>query len=181
MDTFIAQIEIFPFAFAPKGYALCNGQALPISQNTALYRLLGNIYGGDGKTTFALPNLQGAVPIGVSDDPTMGSYELGQAGGKEAVALAEENLPVHTHALNASTATGKDSKSTQNQLARGIGGSKAVGSTAVIYSTILSRATTPLSPASIAGEGASAAHPNMMPYISLNFCIALQGSYPPQS
>src|ERR1051325_3550422 len=102
MDPFVAEIRIFPFNFAPKGWAWCDGQILPLSQNTALFSLLGTVYGGDGKSNFALPNLQGSAPMHPSQGPGLSNHELGEASGTETVTLLESEMPVHTHALQAS-------------------------------------------------------------------------------
>src|SRR5471032_757110 len=100
MDPFVAEIRVFPFNFAPTGWALCDGQILPISQNTALFSLLGTTYGGDGRSTFALPNLNGLTPLGQGQGPGLSDYVLGQTGGVEIVALSAAHLPAHTHELN---------------------------------------------------------------------------------
>src|SRR6266568_5154656 len=100
-DPFVAEIRIFPFNFAPTGWALCNGQLLPISQNTALFSLLGTIYGGDGKSTFALPNLQGSAPLGQGQGPGLSLYDLGQSGGSQTITLLTSEMPVHNHTLRA--------------------------------------------------------------------------------
>src|SRR5437870_9952244 len=105
-DPFVAEIRIFPFNFAPKGWAFCNGQLMPISQNTALFSLLGTVYGGDGKSTFALPNLQGSAPMHPGQGPGLSLYDLGQSGGSETVTLLETEMPVHSHPVNARTSLG---------------------------------------------------------------------------
>src|ERR1044072_4470491 len=101
MDPFVAEIRVFPYTFAPKGWALCNGQLLPISQNTALFSLLGTMYGGDGKTTFGLPDLRGSVPMMHGQGPGLSLHDQGETGGSETVTLLESEIPAHTHALGA--------------------------------------------------------------------------------
>src|SRR5712692_3367466 len=105
-DPFVAEIRIFPFNFAPKGWALCDGQLMPISQNTALFSLLGTTYGGDGKSTFALPDMQGNAPIHAGQGPGLSLYDLGQMGGTETVTLLQSEIPAHSHNVMASTAAG---------------------------------------------------------------------------
>src|ERR1700750_2235507 len=107
-DPFVAEIRIFPFNFAPKGWAWCNGQILPISQNTALFSLLGTTYGGDGKSTFALPNLEGSAPMHPGQGPGLSLHDLGENGGSETVSLLVSEIPVHSHTLMASTQPGED-------------------------------------------------------------------------
>ena len=172
-DPFVAEIRVFPFNFAPKGWAFCNGQLLPISQNTALFSLLGTNYGGDGKSTFALPGLEGSVPIhaGQGQGPGLSQYFLGQTGGSEAVTLLQSEIPVHTHTLMAASGDQAEKNiPTANALSR---------SNLNIYSTTL----TPLvqmAPQALAPAGGGLPHNNMMPYLTLNFCIALQGVFPPR-
>jgi microcystin-dependent protein len=171
-DPFVAEIRIFPFNFAPKGWAFCNGQLLPISQNTALFSLLGTFYGGDGKSTFALPNLQGSVPLHLGQGPGLSLYDLGQAGGSEAVTLLQSEMPVHTHALRASAEDGDLANASPNRvLARSIGG--------FAYADTPGDVT--MAPETIAPAGGDLPHNNMQPYLTLNFCIALQGIFPPRS
>ena len=159
---FLSEIRIFTFNYAPKGWAMCNGQTLPINQNQALFALLGTTYGGNGQTTFNLPNLQGRVPI------HMGSgFTQGQAGGETAHTLATAEMPTHTHFAQASTQAGNQAIPTNNILASPLNLSYApVGS------------LTTLNPGTITNVGGSQAHNNMQPYLTLNFCIALQGIFP---
>lgn len=170
-DPFVAEIRIFPFNFAPKGWAFCNGQLLPISQNTALFSLLGTNYGGDGRSTFGLPNLQGAVPMHSDQGPGLSSYVIGQTGGSETVTLLASEVPSHTHGLSASSSDGVDSSPGNSSLAAGIGiGAYAVPSGGAA-----------LAVGSVAVSGGSQPHNNMMPYLTFNFCIALQGVFPPRA
>jgi len=170
-DPFVAEIRVFPFNFAPKGWAFCNGQLLPISQNTALFSLLGTTYGGDGKSTFALPDLMGSVPMHPGQGPGLSLYDLGQIGGSENVTLLQSEMPAHTHNLMAASDDPAESNvATGFALAR---------SEPNIYSVTL----TPLAQLAfqaLAPAGGSLPHNNMMPYLTLNFCIALQGVFPPR-
>lgn len=178
-NQFVAEIRIFPFNFAPKGWAFCQGQLLPISQNTALFSLVGTFYGGDGKSTFGLPNLQGKAPIQEGTGPGLSTYFLGQSAGDETVSLVTTELPAHNHTFSVTTATGTTQTSNGGQFAKGLGGSKAASNVANIYST--GAVTTPLNLAELSISGASSPHNNMMPFLTLNYCIALQGIFPPRS
>jgi microcystin-dependent protein len=172
-DPFVAEIRIFPFNFAPKGWAFCNGQILPLSQNTALFSLLGTTYGGDGKSTFALPDLQGAAPLHVGGNqpgPGLSVYDLGQSGGTDSVTLLTTETPVHTHSVAAQTIDQGDNRIP--------GPTLNLGNTQM-YSTAAPNATLDPSAVSIVGSGQP--HNNLMPYLTLNFCIALQGVFPPRS
>lgn len=168
-DQFVAEIRIFPFNFPPTGWAFCNGQLLPISQNTALFSLLGTFYGGDGKSTFALPNLQGAAPMQTGQGQGLSERFLGEQSGSESVTLLVSEMPFHQHTLMAAGADPAESNdATNNALARSKNGN-AYATTL----TITQMAFQGLSPA-----GGSLPHNNMQPYLSLNFCIALQGIFP---
>ncbi len=160
-SPFLAEIRIFSFNFAPKGWAMCNGQLLPINQNQALFSLLGTTYGGDGITTFALPNLQGRVPV----HPGSG-ISLGQTGGEQAHTLNVAELPAHTHAPVGSSSSASASNPTGDLWASPVNGS---------YSPA---ANTAMNPDLIIATGGSQPHDNMSPYLVLNFCIALQGIFP---
>jgi len=168
-DPFVAEIRIFPFNFAPKGWAWCNGQLLPISQNTALFSLLGTYYGGDGKSTFALPDLQGSVPIHQGQGSGLSEYFLGQQGGSETVTLLDTEMPSHGHSLSASTSAGDTN----------LASAAFTGTGSAIYAP--PSALVPMSLQALAPTGASFPHNNMMPYLTLNFNIALQGVYPPRT
>jgi len=165
-DPFVAEIRIYPFNFAPKGWAFCNGQLLPISQNTALFSLLGTTYGGDGKSTFALPNLQGTAPMQQGRGPGLSTHVLGEHGGSETVTLTATQMPVHTHAVMGSS---DDDDST-------IPVGNSYGQLSVAYAPAAN--LTPMAAQSIAPVGGGAPHNNMQPYLTLNFCIALQGVFP---
>src|SRR5712692_2698334 len=121
MDPFVAEIRIFPFNFAPKGWAFCDGQILPLSQNTALFSLLGTTYGGDGKSNFALPNVQGRVPMHPGQGPGLSLHDLGETGGSDTVTLLQSEIPSHSHPVSASMADGTDQSPAGEKLATGIG------------------------------------------------------------
>ena len=167
-DPFVAEIRAFPFNFAPRGWASCDGQLLPLSQNTALFSLLGTYYGGNGQSTFALPNLQGCVPLQTGQGPGLSEYDLGESTGSETVTLLESEIPAHTHAAGASPDVA-DSR-TPTILAR---------PTSPIYTSSTAQLK-PLAPQALAPVGGDQPHNNLMPYLVLNYCIALQGIYPPR-
>jgi microcystin-dependent protein len=170
-DQFVAEIRIFPFNFAPTGWAFCNGQLLPISQNTALFSLLGTTYGGDGKSTFALPNLQGRVPLQPGQGQGLSLYDLGQEGGSETVTLIASAIPSHTHTVNASTnAASVESPTGAVFAAAGDGRPQAYGTTPNVI----------MNAAAVSMAGGDQPHNNMPPYLTVNFCIALQGIFPPR-
>ncbi|HYE59286.1 MAG TPA: tail fiber protein [Rhodothermales bacterium] len=166
---YVAEICIFPFNFAPRGWAFCNGQLLPISSNTALFSLLGTFYGGDGQSTFALPDLQGSSPMGQGQGPGLSERFLGEMSGSETVTLLTSEMPVHTHsALN--TGTGRRRLSPAADVRpSSVSEETAYGTSAVANSSTYA-----------APAGSSAAHNNMPPYLTLNFCIAMQGVFPPR-
>jgi microcystin-dependent protein len=172
-DPFVAEIRIFPFNFAPKGWAFCDGQILPISQNTALFSLLGTMYGGDGKSTFALPNLQGSVPLHRGGGPGLSERFQGEQGGSPTVTLLDSEMPFHNHNVAATAQPGEDPTPDNRSLARSVG--------AQLYQSNTSTNLVQLAPQALAVAGASLPHNNMMPYLTLNFCIALQGVFPPRS
>jgi microcystin-dependent protein len=177
-SPFLAEIRIFPFNFAPTNWAMCNGQLLPISQNTALFSLLGTTYGGDGMSTFALPDLQGSAPLQPGQGPGLTDYVLGEQTGSPSISLIESELPSHPHFFMATTNPGTTESATGNQLGIGASGSKVQNYFANLYSPNAASATTVMSPLAIALRGNSLPHNNMMPYLTLNFCIALQGIFP---
>jgi microcystin-dependent protein len=173
---FLAEIRIWGCTFAPNGWAQCNGQLMPLSQNTALFSLLGTTYGGDGKSTFGLPNLGGNVPIHVGgDQPGKGlsTYDLGQSAGVPDYTLPETEMAIHSHTLrgNFNTADVNDPSP-----ARSLAGS----GTGFLYQSDTSSNLTPMSGQALGSMGNSQPHNNMMPYLPLNFCIALQGVFPPR-
>jgi microcystin-dependent protein len=171
MDPFVAEIRIFPFNFAPKGWAFCNGQILPLSQNTALFSLLGTTYGGDGKSNFALPNMQGNAPMHPGQGPGLSLHDLGEVGGSQTVSLLESEIPSHSHNVQVSAQDATTRIVVGQHPATGIG----VG----LYGP--TPANTTLSPNALSPAGGDQPHNNMQPYLTLNFCIALQGVYPPRT
>jgi microcystin-dependent protein len=173
-DPFVAEIRILPFNFAPTGWAFCNGQILPISQNTALFSLLGTTYGGNGSTNFALPNFQGCAPLHFGQGSGLSPYYLGQTGGTQTVTLTQVQIPIHTHQVNANSSTGTKVSPQGNTWA--VAGAER---SEKMYSA---NTTSPVSMNSqaIAVSGGGQPHNNLMPYLTLNFCIALQGIYPPR-
>lgn len=175
-DPFLAEIRIFPFNFAPKGWAFCGGQLLPLSQNTALFSLLGTIYGGDGKSTFALPNLQGKAPMHPGQGQGLSLRNLGEVGGSETVALLDSEMPAHSHSMVARNAVGT---TTDPQGATPGNMSWTAGASfgAVRGYSDQVPANTPMGN-TLATAGSSQPHNNMQPYLTMNFCIALQGIYP---
>lgn len=167
-DQFLAEIRIFPFFFAPTGWAFCDGQIMPISQNTALFSLLGTTYGGDGKSTFALPDLQGSAPMQPGQGQGLSLRDLGEMSGVESITLLQTEIPVHTHTLSASASDGTERFPSDQMTAQGIG----IGLYAA-PGAITAMAFQGLPPA-----GGGLPHNNMQPYLTLNFCIALQGIFP---
>ncbi len=169
-EPFIAEIIMFGGNFAPRGWAFCDGQLLAISQNTALFSLLGTTYGGDGRTTFGLPDLRGRVPVHPGTGPGLTTRYLGQKGGTETETLNVNQIPAHTH-----TARGTSSKGTDQDPAGNVWAKEAVGATAVYAS---GSADTSLHASAIANAGGSQYHNNIQPYTCVNFIIALVGLYP---
>lgn len=178
-DPFLAEIRIFACNFAPAGWAQCNGQIMPIQQNTALFSLLGTNYGGDGRATFGLPNLTGTIPIhigGAQPGPGLSVYDLGQIGGVQNVTLLQTEIPMHIHPPVVSGANASQTTSTGNQAAKGFKGSLSSSTDGLIYTT--GAPTTQISPQAITPQGGNVAHNNMMPTLVLNYCIALRGIFP---
>jgi microcystin-dependent protein len=161
-EPFLSEIRIFSFDFAPKGWALCNGQLLPINQNQALFSLLGTTFGGDGRVNFALPDLRGKVPIHVGS-----SFTLGERGGEQAHTLSISELPEHTHVVSGSSNVGNTNHPNNAVLANNSSNTYSNGDNLVS-----------LQPQSISNVGGSQAHLNMQPFLTLSFCIALQGIFP---
>ena len=172
-NPYIGEIRMFGGNFAPAGWALCNGQLLAISENDALFNLIGTTYGGDGQTTFALPNLQGRLPIHNGTGPGLGSYVIGEQGGVEEVTLTTNQLPVHTHAASALNTAGSGPNP-----AGALWASVASGN----YYTAGPPVPPAVMPATILSTvGGSQPHTNFQPYLCINFIIALYGQYPSQS
>jgi microcystin-dependent protein len=169
-EPFVAEIKIFAGNFAIRGWAFCDGQLLPISQNTALFSILGTTYGGDGRTSFGLPNLQGKAPMHSGNGPGLSPKRLGEIGGAETVTLSSAQLPSHTHNVSASTFPASSTLPTNNsQFARSAGGFAYDDSGAV---------NVPLDTRSVDNSGGGQSHNNLQPYLTLNYIIALTGVYP---
>jgi microcystin-dependent protein len=168
-NQFLAEIRIFGFNFAPTGWAFCNGQLLPISQNTALFSLLGTYYGGDGKSTFALPDLQGMTPMQTGQGQGLSERFLGEIGGSETVTLLESEIPAHIHATVSHTPVTGTASVPGPSVSLGLTGA------AQVFTGTAAPATGTLG---FAATGSSLPHSNMQPYLAANFCIALQGVFP---
>jgi microcystin-dependent protein len=172
VDPFVAEIRIFPFNFAPKGWAFCDGQLLPISQNTALFSLLGTTYGGNGKSNFALPDLQGRAPMHPGQGPGLSLHDLGETGGSETVTLLESEIPAHSHAVQAVNAPGNVKiPGPAVNLARANGGNVYANPNNLVF----------LAGEALAPAGGDQPHNNLQPYLTLNFNIAMQGVFPPRT
>lgn len=172
-DPFVAEIRIFPFNFAPKGWAWCDGQLLPLSQNTALFSLLGTTYGGDGRSTFALPDLRGRTPLGWGQGPGLSPRDLGEMGGVSTVSLLESEIPAHSHSLNGTSAAG-----TQGSPAGALWARSRHGRT--VERLYAATAGNLMNDSALAVTGGDAPHDNRQPYLTLYFAIALQGVFPPR-
>jgi microcystin-dependent protein len=166
-NQFLGEMRIFSFNFPPKGWALCNGQLLSIQQNAALFSILGTTYGGNGQTTFALPNMQSRLPVHVGQGPGLSNYTLGELGGSENVTLLTNQMPAHTHGVRAVTAGGNLGPTTNNSWAN-------VASNPYKASNDNSS----MNPATIGPNAGGQPHPNIAPYLTLNFSIALVGIFP---
>ena len=170
-DPFVGEIRMFAGNFAPRGWAFCNGQLMPISQNTALFSIIGTIYGGDGRTTFSLPDLRGRAPIHAGQGAGLSDYPLGSRGGVEQVALTTEQLPAHSHALLASDAEGDQRTPANHALATPEEG--------LFYSA--AEPTAVMAKGAIAPTGNNQSHENRQPYLAVNYIIALFGIFPSRS
>jgi microcystin-dependent protein len=173
-DPFVAEVRMLGCNFAPRGWALCDGQLMPISQNTALFSLVGTYYGGDGKSTFALPNLQGSAPLHAGQGPGLSERFLGETGGEGTVTLSTQEVPPHQHAMMAVAlargVSGDSLDPTDNVLAP-----PASGSAYIDAGNLTAMAADNLIPVGTQGP-----HNNMQPFLTINFCIALQGVFPPR-
>lgn len=171
-NPFVAEIRIFPFNFAPTGWAWCDGQLLPLSQNTALFSLLGTTYGGNGKSNFALPDLQGRAPMHPGQGPGLSLHDLGETGGSDTVTLLQSEIPSHTHQVNAapSIVAGDSNIAPGNAFAKSSQGNVYIAPGSLV----------PLSDQTITPAGAGQPHNNLQPYLTCYFCIALQGVFPPR-
>ena len=170
MDPFVAEIRIFPFNFAPRGWAWCDGQLLPLSQNTALFSLLGTTYGGNGKSNFALPDLQGRAPMHPGQGPGLSLHDLGETGGSETVTLLESEIPSHIHGLQGDEDDANAKVPASNMFVAA--GNQMYKSGAA--------PNVSMAPESLAPAGGDQPHNNMMPYLTFYFNIALQGVFPPR-
>lgn len=168
-DPFLAEVRIFPFNFAPTGWAVCNGQILPISQNTALFSLLGTTYGGDGKSTFALPNIQGSAVMHPGQGPGLSLHDQGETGGSESVTLLQSEMPAHTHQMKGAAQDPALAKAVNPEA------SWALSQGGPIYQ---SSSNTQMAQEAVAPAGGGLPHNNMQPYVTLQFCIAVQGVFP---
>ena len=174
-DPFVAEIRIFPFNFAPTGWAQCNGQLLPISQNTALFSLLGTFYGGNGQSTFALPDLQGNAALHQGQGQGLSQRFIGEMSGSQTVTLITSEMPAHTHTPTNAKTIGGQADPTGNMW----GASNAAKVAANFYAP--AGPTVNMNFAAFSLTGGSLPHNNLMPYLTLNFCIAMQGVFPARS
>jgi microcystin-dependent protein len=169
-NPFVAEIRILGCNFAPRGWSFCNGQLLPISQNTALFSLLGTIYGGNGQSNFGLPNMQGNAPMQPGQGPGLSLYDLGQTGGTANVTLIQSEMPSHSHGVVGATIDTADSNvPTNNNIGK---------ASTQVFNTVGTQV--PMNVSTISIVGGNQPHNNMMPYLVMNFCIAMQGVYPPR-
>jgi microcystin-dependent protein len=176
-SSFVGQIMIFSGNYAPVGWAICEGQLLPIPEYTELFQLIGTSYGGDGVETFALPDLRGCAPLGQGQGPGLSPYAIGQTVGAESVKLSTAQMPSHGHIVSAVDGPGNSNIPASNMLLSGLGGQAASGQFQTpAYAP--PGAETPLHANTIAAAGGGQPHDNMQPYLVLNFCIALSGAYP---
>ena len=173
-EPFTAEIRIFAGNFAPRGWAFCDGQLLPIAENTALFSLIGTTYGGDGRTTTALPNLQGRAPMHPGRGPGLTARRLGERVGVETVTLSEAQIPSHAHTARASTTAGNSNQTvgTNTSLGRAVGGQAYLNTSSNLVD---------LASATLATTGGGQAHTNLQPFLAINFIIALVGLYPSRS
>lgn len=171
-DPFVAEIRIFPFNFVPKGWAWCDGQLLPLSQNTALFSLLGTTYGGDGRTNFALPDLQGRATMHPGQGPGLSLHDLGETGGSDTVTLLESEIPSHSHTMQGQTGIANSNDPAGKVFSQPFGGDDVYGPATNVVT---------MAPDAIPEAGGDLPHNNLQPYLTLYFAIALQGVFPPRS
>jgi microcystin-dependent protein len=169
-SPYIGQIMMVGFSFAPRNWAFCNGQLMAISENEVLFTLIGTTYGGDGQTTYALPDLRGRVPIGVGQGQGLGAYQFGQVGGQESPTLNVTQLPAHTHVYNPSTSQGEPTTEHPESSYPAPEG---------YYATTANAA--PMGPPTLAAAGGSQPHNNIQPFLGINFIISLFGIFPSQN
>jgi microcystin-dependent protein len=167
---FLAEIRVFPFESVPAGWVACNGQALPIADNEPLFTLLGTTFGGDGITTFAVPDLRGRAVVHAGQGDALTPRSLGESGGSETVTLTVDELPVHSHAVRTSSAPGEDASAAKQALARSVG--------AMLYQTDVSSSLVTLAPEAIGPTAGGQPHNNLMPYLTLSYCLAVKGEFP---
>lgn len=172
MEPFLGEIRLFAGNYAPSGWAICDGRSLPIADNNALYSLLNTVYGGDGVNTFNLPDLRGRIPVHQGTGPGLSSYALGAKAGSETITLAPTQLPAHNHAMLASMDSAQTANPQNNLLA---------ASTVSFYSAADSSKLVSMAPTMVASTGGSQPHNNLMPFLCVNYIIALQGIYPTQN
>jgi microcystin-dependent protein len=171
-EPFLAEIRIVPFNFAPRGWAFCDGQVLPIAQNTALFSLLGTTYGGNGQTTFALPDLRGRAPMHPGNGPGLTPRMLGETGGSETVTLTAAQMPAHSHFLRGATSAATTSQP---------GNALPAVATEDTYQAVGTKTPAPMHSQAMGAAGSGQPHNNLQPYLTLSFIIALQGIFPPRS
>ena len=178
-EPFVAEIRIMPYGYAPRGWAFCDGQALPVAQNSALFSLLGDTYGGDQRTIFYLPDLRGRAPMHPGQSRGGSPYTLGQSSGEAQVTLTEGQLPVHSHAVTGDASNGKESAPGGKVLAQGVTPERRGNITPQqLYSG--AAPGTAMHPQMVGTAGTGAPHENRQPWLGVNFCVALQGIYPPR-
>lgn len=175
-DPFIGEIRAFAFDFAPKNWAICAGQIMPIQQNTALFSILGVQFGGNGTTNFGLPNLQGSAPMGTGMGPGLTQRTIGEVAGTQSVTLSQNEMPIHSHTITAQARAADKLDPAGNYLAQGIRGTPPRTSSVPTYAG--GALNIPLATGTLAPSGGAQAHSNMQPYLALNFCICLFGAYP---
>lgn len=180
-EPYLGQITLFAGNFAPRGWMFCSGQILSISQNTALFSILGTTYGGNGQTTFALPDLRGRVAVNAGQGPGLSSYVLGQQGGTETVTLNVQQMPQHNHFVNADATTAAAPAPTGGNLAQGVTAVRTSPSAVNSYTSGAPTAPVQLNPTTIAPQGNSQPHPNLQPLLALNYIIAVEGIFPPRN
>lgn len=181
MDPFLGQILLVPYNFAPQGWAFCNGQLLNISQNAALYALLGNSFGGDGRSTFGLPDLRSRVPVGVGQGSGLSSYALGQMAGAENVSLTTAQLAAHNHGMTVDASPASTTTPDGGNIAQVNTGTGRTPALVNSYTSGTPAASTQLNGSTIQNAGNGQGHPNIQPVLALNYIIALQGIFPPRS
>lgn len=178
MDPILGEIRLFGFNFAPRGWALCQGQIMSIAQNTALYSLLGTQFGGDGQTTFALPDLRSRVPLGQGQGAGLSNYTVGEMAGTENVTLLSSQMPSHNHMLMGSTDAATANTITKSVLATPSGTTEGSETPVSVNAYAVANNLTPADPNAISAAGGNQGHPNMQPFLCLNYCIAVEGIYP---